>query len=762
MKQDDNTNSNLDEVCKDQDNESLQIILDMLPVGIRIVRFEDGALVYANKASLEIFNCRTIEDISGRTAFDFMPEIQPDGRKTKDMAEEMFKLDAATMEFQCFKLTGESFLARITSRTINYRGKPSSLAIIENMTAEKEYQKMLEETAIKEREANQLKSRFLSNISHEIRTPMNVILGLAELQLQNESLSPSTQEAFNKIYESGDLMLNIVNDILDLSKIEAGKLELLPVIYDIPSLINNTVQLVRMHYESKPIDLSIDVDENTPLELFGDELRIKQILNNLLSNAFKYTNKGRVNFSVTSEFTQEDEGILIFRVSDTGQGMTKKQISELFEEYTRFNTEANRFTVGTGLGMSITKRLIDLMNGEIYVESEPDVGSVFTVRLPQKRMGLKLCGPELIKKLQNIRFYNTTIMKKLNILREYMPYGSVLVVDDIESNLFVAKGMLLPYGLKVDTAAGGFEAIEKIKSGSVYDIVFMDHMMPEMNGIEAVKKIRNMGYKNYIIALTANAIVGQQEKFLANGFDGFISKPIDSGELNEILNEFIRDKKHHEVVEQARQEKLKNETKGRNTYVQSLLKDPEIDKFFILDAVKVINTLKDIYTRLSGLNKLDDTDFEVYTIAVHGMKNVLMNIGEINLSESALRLEKAGYEKNITVITEETPVFYDALMTLIEKLKAARKDDSLQSNNTEISREDMIFLRDKLFEIKAACTGFDVRAAKTALNELTQKTWEHNISSILDELSVHLLHSAFKKAAVLTEDLANKITANEF
>jgi len=393
------------------------------------------------------------------------------------------------------------------------------------------------------------KSRFLSNMSHEIRTPMNAILGIAEIQLQDKTVEEESARAFRRIYESGDLLLNIINDILDLSIIEAGKLELTPTQYDLPSLINDTAQLNRLRFNEKPLDFIVNVDKDTPHTMFGDELRIKQILNNILSNAFKYTHNGEVELTVSAEPAEpaepagEENTLLTIKVRDTGQGMSPAQIEELFEDFSRFNTQKNRAIVGAGLGMSITKQLVELMNGSITVESELYKGSVFTVKIPQKQIGDEVCGEKIVQDLRSNDLNETAITKKTQFLREHMPYGKVLIVDDVESNIFVTKGMLQPYGVAIDTANNGAAAVARIVNGGEYDIIFMDHMMPVMDGLEATKILREMGYKGTIVALTANALVGNADMFLKNGFDSFISKPIDSRELNLVLNEYIRDKK---------------------------------------------------------------------------------------------------------------------------------------------------------------------------------------------------------------------------
>jgi len=596
--------------------------------------------------------------------------------------------------------------------------------------------------------ASQAKSVFLANMSHEMRTPMNAILGITEIQLQNKNLKPELEEALGQIFESGDLLLNIINDLLDLSKIEAGKMELCPAKYDMPSLINDTVQLNCLRYESSPVEFNLQIDENTPHYLLGDELRIKQVLNNILSNAFKYTNKGKIDFSISCDIeSKTDEYVtIVFCISDTGQGMTEEQNAALFEEYTRFNVEANRETIGTGLGMSITKRLVDLMNGSISVQSEQGKGSVFTVRLPQKRVDNSVCGPKLAEKLRNFRYQSKTISKKTQFIREYMPYGSVLVVDDVVSNIYVAKGMLSPYSLNIETVSSGFEAIKKIVEGKTYDIIFMDHMMPKMDGIETTKNLRGIGYKKPIIALTANALLGQEKIFLENGFDGFISKPIDSREMNHILNEFIRNKKPTDVVEAARLEQKVN--KKGNVIAASYKKsiDNELTAAAVNDIENALSVLVELLPRIESGN----ADFELYTTTVHGMKSALANIEEKELSGTAFRLESAGDSKDISVILEETPGFISLLKLFLKEIRHNKKGGDASK---ELSKDDFDFLNIKLNEIKTACEKLDLKSAKSALNALKQKTWHGKINDVINELSVFLIRGEYLNAVFIIDKL---------
>jgi signal transduction histidine kinase/CheY-like chemotaxis protein len=389
--------------------------------------------------------------------------------------------------------------------------------------------------------ANRAKSRFLATMSHEIRTPMNAIIGVAEIQSQRDDMSEDLSKAMSTIRDSALGLLGIINDILDLSKIETGQFEIRPAEYDAPSMINDAVQLNLFRIGSKPIEFTLDVDENIPAQLYGDELRIKQILTNILSNAFKYTERGSVTLSVGSSETDDDMS-LIFEVTDTGQGIKADDLKHLFSEYSRFNDEANRATEGTGLGMSITYSLVKMMGGVIGVESEYGKGSVFTVTLPQKRSGDAIIGAELAHSLRNFQFMRDRKDVNAQIIRELMPYGSVLIVDDVDVNIYVADALMSVYELKIETALSGFEALDKVKGGASYDVIFMDHMMPEMDGVETTRKLREFGYDAPIVALTANAITGSDKMFLENGFDGFISKPIDIRQLNAILNKFVRDR----------------------------------------------------------------------------------------------------------------------------------------------------------------------------------------------------------------------------
>jgi signal transduction histidine kinase/CheY-like chemotaxis protein len=737
-----------------ESDEQLQIMLDATPI---VMNFwtRDNRNINTNEEAVKLFEVSSKKEYLDRF-FDLSPEYQSDGRQSKEKAFEYIQkaFDKGYLRFlwEHQKLNKEIIPCEITLIRVRYRedyivvGYARDLREVKKLKDEKENAEQL----------SRQKNAFLANISHEIRTPMNVILGITEIQLQNENNSRETKEALTNIYNSGYLLLKIINNILDLSKIEAGKLDLEFVNYNVSDLIHDTLNMFVMHYDNKPIHFVIHVDENIPESLYGDDLRIKQILNNLLTNAFKYTDQGEIIFSVLIEsqngsvITRDNKITLVFRVQDSGQGMNKDQIKKLFEEYTRFNMEANHAVEGIGLGMPITKYLVNMMDGEITVESEPGKGSVFTVRLPQIIVDRTPIGKTASEKLKEFRIgQSSAIVNIPQIDREYMPYGRILLVDDVDTNLYVARGLMDLYGLSTDAVSSGFDAIEKINSGSVYDVVFMDHFMPKMDGIQATKIIRDMGYNKPIVALTANAMIGQAEIFIEKGFNGFISKPIDVHQLDTILNKFVRDTQPPEVVEAAR--KLKSKLKNNSKKVKQSNLDEKLTDAFVREAEKAVSVLR----KLLENNFKRQDDLQSFIIVAHSMKSALGNIYEPGHAVLAAALEKAGLQKDFSLINNETPLFIEALESIIKKYKSSEKDAVAYPENNELSDEETVFLLEKLSIIKTTCVTFNNKEARNALDELKQRIWPRRITDNLNEISVHLLHSAFKTIAIITENTIN-------
>ena len=647
------------------------------------------------------------------------------------------------VEYRMFRKDGECAYVRDFGETIRDKhGRPIRAAgALRDVTETKNLINEAEKQRVAAEEANRAKSAFLSTMSHEIRTPMNAILGIAEIQLQKEELDAGAREAIEKIYFSGDLLLGIINDILDLSKIEAGKLDLVVGSYDVASLLSDTAYLNMMWIGSKQIEFELVVDENVPATLLGDELRVKQILNNLLSNAFKYTEEGTVKLTASSEAGGGDgEVTLVLCVSDTGPGMTKEQVAKLFDEYERFNHKINRATKGTGLGMSITRNLLRLMRGDISVVSKPGAGSAFTVRLPQGASGTSVLGKAVAENLRKFHTRSRAHMKSAQVTREPMPYGSVLVVDDVETNIYVAKGLLAPYELAVDSAGSGLAAIKKIKKGNVYDVIFMDHMMPHMDGIEVTKCIRATGYDRPIVALTANAVSGQSEIFLKSGFDDFLSKPIDIRHLNVVLNRYVRDKHPDEAASAAASAAKQRGKPGagqapeKKAAARAL--DAQTAQAFIRDAKKVLKALGAFMAKGSSHS---ESEIKTYVIHVHGIKSALANVGNLELSSVARRLEQLGRAGDTGRILSETPAFVSSLKAYVKEIAPRRGG----GGDAAVSEEDILFLREKLLAIKAAGEEYDTDVAEAALEDLRSFSWPRRTDALLDSLSEMLLHSDF-------------------
>ncbi|MDR0452839.1 MAG: response regulator [Treponema sp.] len=529
--------------------------------------------------------------------------------------------------------------------------------------------------------ASRAKSAFLATMSHEIRTPLNAIIGLSEIQLQND-LPGDTRADLEKIYNSGSVLLGIINDILDISKIEAGNFELVPVEYDTPSLINDTVQLNVVRIGSKPIAFKLNIDDTLPARLFGDELRVKQVLNNILSNAFKYTKAGTVTLQVRWE-KQGGDTFIIFTVSDTGQGIREEDIGKLFSEYSQLDARANRKIEGTGLGLSITKHLVEMMGGTIGVESEYGWGTTFTVRVRQGLVDERPIGKEVAESLMSFQLIETRRSRGKNLIRARMPYGKVLVVDDVPTNLDVAKGLMLPYGLSIDCVLSGTEAIEKIRKEEVkYDAVFMDHMMPGMDGIEATQIIRNEIGTEYaktvpIIALTANALAGNEEMFLNTGFNAFIAKPIDIMRLDVILNQWVRDKQSEETLWKAEQEQASGEADAGAS--GGVLENADMEGMDFAAGLKRYGT-EEIYLRilhsyathspalLEKLRNLTRETLPDYAITVHGLKGASYGICANEIGKDAEELEHAAKAGDYEKVNSKNAAFIAKVEASLEKL----------------------------------------------------------------------------------------------
>jgi CheY-like chemotaxis protein/HPt (histidine-containing phosphotransfer) domain-containing protein len=412
-------------------------------------------------------------------------------------------------------------------------------------------------------------------------------------------------------------------------------------------MISDAVNLNMLRLGEKPIKFYLEANKNLPVQLYGDELRIKQILNNVLSNAFKYTTEGAVKLSVGKVSYSPTELNLVFTISDTGQGMTSEQVHGIFDEFTRFNHASNLEIEGAGLGMSIVKNLLNMMQGKISVVSEPGMGSIFTIQIPQKTAEKTMLGTEVAKNIKNLKPIEHR--KSIQTEWEAMPYGKVLVVDDTYLNLYVIKGMLAPYELQAEFVDSGYAAIDKIVNDSAYDLILMDQMMPQMDGIETMHRLRQMGCTTPIVAFSANAIVGQEEKFLDKGFDDFISKPIQSTHLNSILYKYV-----HNTHVKSKRISAERISKTQIDHI-------ELCKEFAKSQKNVIIDMK----RATKLN-----DYNTAQLLAHTLRSLAGLIGESKLMLLAGQVESSFRNKRLPIDT------LNALSDEVEKVISAINEKS--------------------------------------------------------------------------------------
>jgi signal transduction histidine kinase/DNA-binding NarL/FixJ family response regulator len=533
-------------------------------------------------------------------------------------------------------------------------------------------------------QANQAKSQFLATMSHEIRTPLNAVIGLSEIELRDR-LSDSSRENLIQIHQSGASLLGIINDILDISKIEAGSFELVPAEYEAASFINDTVNLNMVRLGSKPISFVLKINWDLPAKLIGDELRVKQVLNNLLSNAIKYTDEGTVTLNIAWSAHSTGMIKLIFTVQDTGIGIRAEDIKKLFTSYTQLDTKANRKIEGTGLGLAITKRLVEMMGGSISVESEYGSGSVFTVEIIQ--------GYIADGQATSLALGEANSLSPGKVL-SWLPHVQALVVDDLPANLLVARGLLAPYGLQIDTADSGQEAMELVKKHS-YDIIFMDHMMPEMDGIETSTAIRKInGYAHTpIVMLTANAMRGMRESFLEKGFQDYLSKPISPAALDDLINKWL-----------SKQITNNNEQiANNNPHLSSLLIEIEAQRLDILNHYLVSFTN---IPETDWQSKFDTAYFERFTALIKSLNTSEMPAA---LGEQADLLAEAGQKEETRKIREALPSFCGAL----QKWREQKQKAAGGGQDTDDKILDEILPR-----LKKALLAGETETAEAAVREL--------------------------------------------
>ena len=527
------------------------------------------------------------------------------------------------------------------------------------------------------RQASRAKSAFLANMSHELRTPLNVVIGLTDLVLEDEHLDREVAKNLVKISNAGETLLNIVNDILDISKIESGKLELNNVEYQMPGLLSDIITIALTRIGEKPIAFLLDIGDDLPNSLYGDDIRVKQIFINLLSNAIKYTHKGTIALKIT--WQRKDNDVWIETdVSDTGIGIREDDLEKLFSEYNQVDTKANRSIEGTGLGLSITKRLAEMMGGSISVESAYGKGSTFHVSIRQDFVNDKPIGHDVAESLRSFRYTDSRRLAIKKLVRMDLSYARVLVVDDIQTNLDVASGLLGKYKIQVDCVTSGQEAIECIaRESPVYNTVFMDHMMPGMDGIEALEAIRALGSeyarKIPIIALTANAVHGTQDMFFEHGFQDFISKPIDIMDLDSVIRKWVR---NESIEALAPPDEISPGAPPPGAKGEIIIPGVDTEK-----GISILDGDEDIYRMLlrsyadktpAVIEKIKNVTRETlqeYAINVHGIKGSSASIGVETIREAAYNLEIMAKAGDLQGVMAENEKFIYKAESVIASIK---------------------------------------------------------------------------------------------
>ncbi|MDE6404802.1 MAG: response regulator [Lachnospiraceae bacterium] len=616
-----------------------------------------------------------------------------------------------------------------TKKTVANKGTELSQAkeALQQRDAELETAKSAVEKAEKARDI------FLENMSHELRTPINTILGLNELILR-ESQEEAVKEYARDIRQAGNILLALVSDILDFSKLEADKMELTEGIYDVSSLLNDLINSISVQQRRKKLDLVLEIAQDIPYKLFGDEIHIRQIIGNLLSNAVRYTEKGRITLHLSWKELPKDSIEIFVIVKDTGVGIREEDIPKLFHAFQRMDSAARSKNDRTGLGLAITKRLIEMMGGRLDVQSVYGKGSAFSFKIVQKIVDREPLGDfekQYRDSLRSIEDYHEKFIA---------PMGRILIVDDNAMNLAVAQGLLKGTRLQIDVAASGEECLELIKR-KTYHLICMDHMMPVMDGVQTLHAIRalegNPSRDIPVIALTANAVAGARELYLKEGFQDYLTKPIDADKFENMLIEYLPSNvvyltNNRNISEEY--EQTQEEGDGEFDIRESQL---YLMGFNLRNGLRYMGGDKALYGKVlrdfhSILQEketalkdfLQKGDMPGYTIIVHSLKGNARNVGADDLADEAFELEKMAKAGQLEDVTVRSPILFGMMNTMRNSLRVyletedagEKAEQSASEESTgKITEEEWVRA---LQELAARLDDFDGESAAAKLREL--------------------------------------------